>query len=78
MSPSTPKQAEVLCHCGRPLHYKDPSLKAQLEELVAKLGPNIEVISEGHIYLVPRHFIALHGIKGRDLSTLGFREVVRS
>lgn len=79
MSPSTPKQAEVLCHCGRPLHYKDLSLKAQLEELVAKLGPNIEVQCQGRTYLVQRHYIALHGgIKGKDLATLGFREVARS
>lgn len=77
MSPSLNQKTEVRCHCGRPLHYKDPLLRKQLEDLVSKLGPNVEVAYEGRTYLVPRHYIALHGIKGVDISSLGFTEVTR-
>jgi len=74
----SPQSSTTRCHCGRPLHYTDPALQAQLEELVDKLGPNVETIYMGRTYLVPRHYIALHGIKGKDLPALGFKELARA
>jgi hypothetical protein len=66
-----------LCHCGRPLHYSDPHLQVRIEALIRELGEfaKITVMETGRAWLVPRHYIALHGIKARDLPTLGFREV---
>jgi hypothetical protein len=73
----------VLCACGRPLHYTDPEAERHVTELVAKLGPliSVTVTIHGRIrqWKVPRHFIALHGLKAKDLPTLAqqyhFREV---
>ncbi len=35
----------------------------------------IEVEVSGRRYKVPRHYIALHGLKGADVAALGFEEV---
>lgn len=65
------------CFCGKPLHYNDPELRKTLDQLTADLGEyiNVKNISDGKEYKVQRHYIALHGIKGKDLATLGFEEV---
>lgn len=69
------------CACGRPLHYTDPYVRAIVEELIADLGPDITVreLETGRAWRIPRHYIALHGIKRgelRDLATrFGFTEV---
>jgi hypothetical protein len=64
------------CWCGRPLHYKSPKEKQMVDEIVNKFGEFINVTVAGSkTYLVQRHYIALHGIKDKDLSTLGFAEV---
>lgn len=62
------------CHCGRPLHYNDPKIEAQLKELTQQLGEYMQVTVAGRTFLVQRHYIALHGIKGKDLASLGFKE----
>jgi hypothetical protein len=64
------------CHCGKPLHYTNKALEAQLIQLSADLGEymNLTIIG-GKTYRVQRHYVALHGIKGKDISTLGFEEV---
>jgi hypothetical protein len=62
------------CHCGQPLHYTDKELEAQVRHIVERFGEYIPIQVEDHTYLVQRHFIALHGIKGKDISKLGFRE----
>jgi hypothetical protein len=62
------------CHCGEPLHYKDTLLEAQLTDLTEQLGEYMPVTVDGKTWNVQRHYIALHGIKGKDLSTLGFEE----
>lgn len=64
-----------LCHCGKPLHYTDPEVRSQVEQLIEQLGEFIEVQVNGIVWRVPRHYIALHGIKGADVSTLGFERV---
>lgn len=67
--------AELMCLCGKPIHYTDKELEAMMNDLVQELGPYIPVTVDGKTWQVPRHFIALHGIKGKDIATLGFSEV---
>ncbi len=68
-------EARMNCHCGLPLHYTDKELEAQVRHIVERFGEYITVEAGGHKYLVQRHYIALHSIKGKDISKLGFREV---
>ena len=68
--------SEEMCHCGRPLHYNSSDIKAVVSAMVAEKGPRIEVTGpDGRKWLVPRHYIALHGLKPEDLPNLGFEEV---
>lgn len=64
-----------MCACGKPLHYTDKTLQDQIEMMVAMLGECIEVEVSGKRYKVPRHYIALHGLKGAEVAALGFEEV---
>lgn len=64
-----------MCACGRPLHYRDPQIQAAVERLIAALGPTIRVTVGGRSWEVPRHYIALHGLKAAELPFLGFPEV---
>ena len=66
---------EVLCACGRPLHYSSPTIQEQMEKIVAASGERIAVTREGRTWLVPRHYIALHGLQSEELPYLGFEEV---
>ena len=63
------------CACGLPLHYCDPRIQRLVEALIAAKGPEIPVRVRGRTWLVPRHFIALHGLKAWELPLLGFPEV---
>lgn len=63
---------EPTCHCGKPLHYNDPLARAGVDKLVADLGECVDVHCAGKTYIVPRHYIALHGLKAIDLPNLGF------
>jgi len=63
------------CHCGKPLHYTDKELEAQLRHIVERFGEYITVEQDGKKYAVQRHWIALHSIKNKDISTLGFKEI---
>lgn len=60
---------EERCGCGRPLHYTDPQVERMMRRQVARKGPNILVEVEGDNYgiWVPRHYIALHGLKAQEL-----------
>ena len=73
---------ERLCKCGKPeLHYSDLHLQQQMEELVRQLGEfiPIRIATMGNrTFLVPRHYIAQHGIKARDIASLGFEEVTHA
>ena len=70
-----------MCACGKPLHYSNPLLQQLVEQMITEFGENMKItnVDTGKSYLVPKHFIALHGIKGRELAKLaeqyGFKEV---
>jgi hypothetical protein len=68
---------QKMCHCGRPLHYTNPKLQELTQKFVEELGEYIPVHWNGRVFLVQRHFIALHGIKAQELPNLGFQEVAR-
>jgi hypothetical protein len=63
-----------LCHCGQPLHYTDPKIEYLIRALVNEFGPTVPVTIGDRTWLVPRHYIALHGLKAQELPTLGFQE----
>jgi hypothetical protein len=68
-----------MCHCGRPLHYNSQGVQAFVEKQIAKLGETVPVTAPDangvyRSWLVPRHFIALHGIKAAEVYRLGFEE----
>jgi hypothetical protein len=67
----------ILCHCGKPLHYSRPEHQATVERMIAIHGPTVPVgdLTSGRTWKVDRHYIALHGLKGSDLPTLGFPEI---
>lgn len=64
-----------LCHCGKPLHYADPVQETIMRKMVETFGNNVVVSAQGRSWLVPRHYIALHGIYEPDLPRLGFTEI---
>jgi hypothetical protein len=64
------------CACGRPLHYADPATERAVRRLVDQLGERTQVTTtDGSTFLVPRHYIALHGLAADQLPRLGFPEV---
>lgn len=71
--------ATKMCACGKPLHYGNFKMQQLVEQMIADLGEDIEVLAGGRKFKVPRHFIALHGLKATDLASLakeyGFEEV---
>jgi hypothetical protein len=67
--------ARGLCACGLPMHYSDPAAYEAVQRQVDLHGPNINVTLGGRTWSVPRHYIALHGLKGADVAGLGFPEV---
>jgi hypothetical protein len=66
--------SQDVCPCGQPLHYTNPLAERFVRDMVARLGPTIPVTVEGRTWLVPRHYIALHGLRAADLPHLGFPE----
>lgn len=65
------REAE-LCPCGRPLHYPDVASATAVRRLVALFGEHIMVTIGARRWMVPRHFIALHGLEG---GAVGFRRL---
>lgn len=63
------------CDCGQPLHYRDPASQAVMQAIVDELGPCTPVLMAGttHGFLVPRHYIALHGLRAVELPVLADR-----
>jgi hypothetical protein len=57
------------------LHYTDPKVEYLIRAMVEELGPEVPVQVDDRAWLVPRHYIALHGLRAQELPTLGFREV---
>ena len=66
-----------MCHCGRPLHYTDPKAEYLIRAMIKTLGPDIPVTVAERTWLVPRHYIALHGLKAQEIHLLGFREITK-
>lgn len=62
-----------MCCCGLPLHYTDPGVENSVNYVVARQGPFVRVTVNRHTYLVPRHYIALHGLVGKNLDRLAAR-----
>jgi hypothetical protein len=59
------------CACGRLLHYVDMTAEAAVRRLVELHGEFVHIqVTDEAAYRVPRHYIALHGVKARDLSWL--------
>lgn len=69
---------DELCFCGRPLHYKHVEQRQLVEMLINLTGDlyvTVTRTTDGRSWRVPRHYIALHGIKSSLLHTYGFEEV---
>ena len=66
-----------LCACGKPLHYKNKVTERMVQMLVDELGEYIAVTVDGKTFSVQRHYIALHGIKDKDLDKLGFSDTIK-
>lgn len=70
-----------LCACGKPLHYAAPENLKYTERMIELMGPNMLITqaSTGRTWVVPRHYIALHGLVGNQLEETakkyGFAEV---
>lgn len=79
MTDATNKSTNDLCACGQPLHYTDQHLKETVVGFVEKFGACVEVTTPDGSWMVQRHFIALHGIKGENLPKLakqyGFKKL---
>ncbi|HEY1242202.1 MAG TPA: hypothetical protein VGF16_16675 [Bryobacteraceae bacterium] len=58
-----------MCACGRPLHYSDARIRETVEQMIAQLGERVKVSCGGRAWMVPRHFIALHGLRAEELGT---------
>lgn len=68
--------SEELCFCGKPLHYTSDETRRIVEMMIQEKGTHVVVVSsKGRNFLVPRHYIALHGLKEEALPFLGFQEV---
>lgn len=65
----------IRCACGQPLHYNDPNVQKLVERLIAEMGPDVRVQVGDRAWMVQRHYIALHGLKAKELASLGFAEV---
>lgn len=65
-----------LCACGDPLHYSNEQTQHYVELMVALHGECVTITTPDGSWKVPRHFIALHGLKSKELphlaAVLGF------
>lgn len=64
---------EKKCDCGQLLHYSSPETRYYVEEQIRRLGSTVRVSTQAGCWLVPRHYIALHGIKGYDVKELAIK-----
>lgn len=71
--------ASERCACGLLLHYSNPDIQRMITKMIAELGPDVPVVWQSRTWRIPRHFIALHGLKAQELPELavkyGFPEV---
>lgn len=69
------KDPVLMCACGKPLHYQANFIQKIMQQLVDERGENITVTYGTRSWLVPRHYIALHGIDEEQILERGFPEV---
>lgn len=60
------------CPCGRKLHYETPELEQYVKRLIMEKGRLIPVTTPEGTWKVPRHYIALHTIRAKDLPMLAY------
>lgn len=63
-------KASERCDCGEPLHYSRLQTKAYVELLIATVGPTQVVTTPDGSWWIPRHYVALHGIKAEEIPSL--------
>lgn len=67
------------CPCKEGFHIVDISVKewAIVADQIKELGDKMKITITGtqKSYLVPRIYIAVHGIRAIDLPKLGFKEI---
>jgi hypothetical protein len=63
------------CSCGEGLHYQSDESRRIMMMLVEALGSTVpvRVLGEGDRFDVPRHYIALHGLRASELPELAER-----
>lgn len=59
-----------MCACGMPLHYESSGLRDIIERICEAMGEDITVTTPRGSWNVPRHYIALHGLKANELPEL--------
>lgn len=64
------------CACGRVLHYKQVKKFLKIQAFIDELGPTIDLRVGDEIYRIQRHYLALHGLKSRDLPLLAEKGLV--
>jgi len=59
------------------LHYNSPEVRELVERMIALTGSADLVchLADGRAFVVPKHYIALHGVRAEELPYLGFVEV---
>ena len=60
------------CPCGE-VHELSATVRAAYERVTAGLPPEVPVVVEGRGWLVPRIYIAVHGLKADELPELAER-----
>ncbi len=65
----------IYCGCGKRLHYSSKEIERIMKLLIMEHGQDIPVTVGKRTWLVSRHYIALHGLKEKELPDLGFIEV---
>lgn len=66
------------CACGLPLHYRDKNKESEVQALVDELGEWMPVSVGLDRYLVQRHYMALHGLKGTEVHSLMQKGIVKT
>lgn len=61
------------CPCGRPLHYSNQQCEDDVRAMIKEWGRFVKVSAGGKTWEVPRHYIALHGLKAAELPYLAER-----
>lgn len=70
-----PMKLPEYCKCGQKMHLSD-SQRMLLQITAKKWGETKKVtILGGKSYYVPTYYIIVHGLKAKELPTLGFPEI---